>query len=143
MKITHPKTIRFQCVECGICCADTLEHTREIRVTRGEAERISNEVGLKVSDFAIQTTNAEPYPLRMKKNDGKCFFLDNDRCMIYEARPLTCRFYPFSMVQLPRRIFVFDAFLNECPGIGKGSRLDRSFFETLLSEAVKELRPAA
>ena len=38
--------------------------------------------------------------LRIKKKDGKCFFLKNGKCTIYEIRPKICRIYPHWCIKL-------------------------------------------
>ena len=38
--------------------------------------------------------------LRIKKKDGKCFFLENGKCTIYEVRPKICRIYPYWCIKL-------------------------------------------
>ena len=38
--------------------------------------------------------------LRIKKKDGKCFFLENGKCTIYKIRPKICRIYPYWCVKL-------------------------------------------
>ncbi len=54
--------------------------------------------------------------VRVLKNvDGKCFFLKDDRCSIYEYRPLGCRFYPV-IYDVDRRKAVVHDF---CPLAGE------------------------
>ena len=38
--------------------------------------------------------------LRIKKKNGKCFFLKNGKCKIYEVRPKICRIYPYWCIKL-------------------------------------------
>ncbi len=38
--------------------------------------------------------------LRIKQKDGKCVFLKNNKCEIYEVRPKICRIYPYWCIKL-------------------------------------------
>ncbi|MDD3263949.1 MAG: YkgJ family cysteine cluster protein [Candidatus Nanoarchaeia archaeon] len=38
--------------------------------------------------------------LRIKKRDGKCIFLKDRKCEIYEVRPKICRIYPYWCIKL-------------------------------------------
>jgi Fe-S-cluster containining protein len=102
-----------------------------------EAERISRNTSKNIEVFAEKIKGSEPYAYRMKKNtEGKCVFLKDNLCMIYEARPLICRFYPFQLENKGDNKFAFT-YTSECPGIGKGPRLKRNFFEKLFKESAK------
>ncbi len=55
----------------------------------GDIRRLK-ELGFKVNDFVVQRGGMR----RLRNRDGKCFFLDEGRCKVYEDRPTGCRFYP-------------------------------------------------
>lgn len=87
--------------------------------------------------IAEEIKGFEPYVYAMRKTEEeKCFFLKDKSCTIYLMRPLVCRFYPFPLKNLGNNRYVFE-YTEECPGIGKGPRLKKSFFETLFQEASK------
>ena len=74
-----------------------------------------------------------------KSAEGKCFFLKDNQCTIYELRPLICRFYPFELkFDLNKNQHVFD-FTVECPGISKGKMMSRRDFEELFLLAQEKL----
>ncbi len=75
----------------------------------------------------------------MKKRSGKCVFLEGKACRIYDARPLICHFYPFSM-RRSNGTYVFEI-ANECPGIGLGGTVEQEEFEKMLSRAHSVLKP--
>ncbi len=143
MSITHPQNVRFRCVKCGICCGDTPEKERNILLLKKEAQRISTLTKQQKDDFANELTNKEPYAYEMKKTTkgGKCLFLQHNRCTIYQARPLVCRFYPFGLeTSYNLKTFFFT---KECPGIGKGKTIGESDFQKLLNLANSRIgRPA-
>jgi hypothetical protein len=131
----YPENVAFTCSLCGRCCGDTEDHVRRVLLLKLDTNRITNETSLDVSAFADPVEGSEPYVYEMKKpKDGKCFFLKNNRCTIYKARPLICRFYPFQLDDLGNDNYVFS-YTDKCPGIGKGNSLEREFFESLFNTA--------
>jgi|Deesub1362B_J571_1020462.scaffolds.fasta_scaffold73576_1 hypothetical protein len=78
--------IETDCValKCGKCCYDT-----EMPLTKGDVERITTS-GFKLEDFSVVIDGVR----RLRNVGGRCFFLQNDRCKIYEHRPEGCRIYP-------------------------------------------------
>lgn len=140
MDFTYPNNILFDCSRCGLCCSDTQQKTRRILLLKLEASTISTETCLPIADFSKQIMDKAPYVFEMKKRDhGKCFFLNDNQCIIYPLRPLICRFYPFELkFDLDNDHYVFD-FTFECPGISKGRILTRKDFEELFVLAQERL----
>jgi Fe-S-cluster containining protein len=102
-----------------------------------DADRISRKTSTGTDEFAEKTEGFEPYVYRMRKTeDGKCLFLKENSCSIYQTRPLICRFYPFQLKNLRNRGYAFSH-TDECPGIGKGPLLRREFFGKLFRESVE------
>jgi Fe-S-cluster containining protein len=131
MPFKYPRNIRFECSRCALCCGDTKNRKRSILLLQIESGCISQKTSKTLDEFAEKVEGFEPYVYRMKKNsDGKCVFLKNNLCSIYGIRPLICRFYPFQLRSIGTNKFVFEC-TNECPGIGKGRKLKREFFEKL------------
>lgn len=79
-----------------------------------------------------------PFTHRMKKQSGKCVFLSENLCSIYEARPIICRFYPFSLKSIDENMYIFSS-TKECPGIGKGPFLQQEYFRQLFGEFQKAM----
>jgi len=106
-----------------------------------DARTISEAVSKPAEAFATVTRSRGPYVYEMRKTlgEGKCIFLAGTECSIYTVRPLVCRFYPFELATMkngkPRFLCT-----GECPGIGKGKRLEREYFENLFQEAYDQLR---
>ena len=140
MNLDYPRSIRFKCVKCGICCGNTQERTRHILLLDEEADEITLATNQLISDFASEIENKTPYRYEMKKTgeDGKCVFLTRNRCIIYSKRPLICRFYPFGLATTRQRKTVY--YTKECPGIGKGETLREEDFQRLLRQANKRNR---
>ena len=144
MKLEYPRNLRFSCNRCGICCRDTLEKKRHVLLLCAEAEHIARFVGKRVCDFAERVEGREPYVYEMRNgHGGKCVFLVDNRCAVYELRPLVCRFYPFELASGEGEKFRFTA-TRECPCVspGDGDELKEVFFRKLLRLAFKELGSA-
>jgi Fe-S-cluster containining protein len=136
---SYPKDVCYRCTRCALCCGDTETHARHILLLREEARIISRVVLKPVESFARQIKYHEPYVYEMRKTsaEGKCLFLHGTDCCVYKQRPLVCRFYPFKLVTL-RGEHRFRC-TSECPGIGKGRRLERDYFEELFRQACVRL----
>ncbi len=143
MSITHPQSIRFKCVKCGICCGNTFKKERHVLLLKKEAAEISILTKRPICDFAVELTNEDPYAYEMKKTakEGKCFFLNKKRCTIYPERPLICRFYPFGLETDQNQNKFF--FTRECPGIGKGKTIEKRDFQKLINLANNRIGRAA
>lgn len=123
-----------------MCCRDTKEKTRLILLLKLEVERISKKTRKSVVEFAERIEKSEPYIYQMKKsNDGKCIFLKDNLCSIYNIRPLICMFYPFELKEIKSNQHLF-VHTTECPSIGKGPELKRSYFETLYDKFKKTMK---
>ncbi len=101
---------------------------------------ISTETCLPKKDFTKKIGDNNPYCYEIRKNaDGKCFFLKDNQCRIYELRPLICRFYPFELkFSVDKNKHIFD-FTVECPGINRGKIMSIRDFEDLFLLAQKKL----
>jgi Fe-S-cluster containining protein len=140
LDFTSPNNVLFSCSKCGLCCGDTKQKTRHILVLESEAEKISAETSLPKQDFAEPIADKTPYCYEMKKTSaGKCVFLKDNQCIIYEVRPLICNFYPFELkFDHDKDLHVFD-FTLECPAIGKGKTVTRRDFDELFLLAKETL----
>jgi Fe-S-cluster containining protein len=137
---TCPNNVIFECSKCGLCCGDTKEKNRHVLLLEQETNIISNETCLPKETFTTQIADKDPYCCEMKKNnEGKCFFLKDNQCGIYELRPLICRFYPFELKFDPDKNQYAFSFTFECPGITKGRLVTKKDFEDLFLLAKKRL----
>jgi len=134
VKSNYPVTVRFRCVKCGICCGDTKEKTRHIILLTPEADQVSKTTSQPISQFAVKIKGREPYSYEMKKReDGKCVFLENNHCTVYQVRPLICRFYPFELSSSDGKYSFL--YTEECPGINKGRMLSEAYFRKIYNMA--------
>jgi Fe-S-cluster containining protein len=140
LEFDYPENISFKCERCALCCADSKNRKRSILLLKIEAERISQKTLKDAAEFAEKIGGFEPYIYRMKKTrDGKCIFLKDNLCTIYKIRPLICVFYPFELRKVRSTRYTF-AYTDECPAIGKGPQLKRSYFERLFKKSTRIMR---
>jgi len=140
-EFSYPVDTRFKCTRCAICCGNTTTRTRHILILTKEADTISERTRKPITTFARKAPRRTPYSYEIKKTEhGKCTFLQRDVCTIYAIRPLVCRFYPFELKPKKNEKYRFKATL-ECPGLGSGKLLDKSYFSKLVKLAVDRIGP--
>lgn len=91
---------RFRCDCCGACCTQAINHhifllDRDVR----EVKKIDPAAYEPAPDPEFCDQNGmlyvSGYALRMKDDAvGSCWFLENDKCRIYDRRFSICRTYP-------------------------------------------------
>ena len=139
-EVRYPAGLRWVCLRCADSCRDIPPRKRNILLTSSDVNRIARATKLRAEEFSETSLSHQPYERKMKKLRGSCMFLRNSRCSIYQARPLICRFYPFSLC--PSEDGGLEVrFDSACSGIGKGSIRSRRFFHNLVRLAKRELSP--
>jgi len=86
----HTKTFaRIDCLDCANCCSTTSPIFRDIDI-----KRLSKHLKMKENAFIstyLKMDEESDYVLQK----SPCSFLGNDnKCSVYEHRPLACREYP-------------------------------------------------
>jgi Fe-S-cluster containining protein len=80
------------CTSCANCCRHSV-----VSLNRSEIERIAKYIGITPEEVVRLYTVPDPdgTALRtLRSSKEGCVFLDGNLCMIYEARPKTCRDFP-------------------------------------------------
>ncbi len=93
--------VGFECDLCGKCC--TRVFNDHVYLLQEDASRIFEidpdaVIPSPYFDFCDQDGNfyVSGYSLKSQNDDaGSCIFLENNRCRIYDRRPLICRVYPY------------------------------------------------
>ena len=137
--------LNFRCTGCGNCCRRT-----HVLVTDEDLRRIERGVGLPVADFVHFVPEADlkleqrsawwvrfdggrgAMALRHRRG-GACMFLDEEqRCTIYEHRPVTCREHPFEVELSDTGALNFIALSDivECPHDWDGNISRRDVIKT-------------
>jgi Fe-S-cluster containining protein len=80
------------CTACANCCRHSM-----VSVNKSDIENIAQYLGTmsEAVDRLYTVPDPDAPTLRILLNSGEgCVFLDGNLCMIYEARPKTCRDFP-------------------------------------------------
>ena len=134
MVIIEYPHIRWRCQRCGECCKDQVKRKRRILLTDYDIARIKKD--MVEEKFCKKIKPNGPYKYMMIQKDGSCIFLSNNRCTIYEKRPLICRFYPFTMIENESYVFQADA---GCLGVNLGKYVTKNDFIELVEEAKRSI----
>lgn len=132
----YPNDIIWKCQRCTSCCKDSINHIRHIKLLKLEGIKLSRKIKIPIENFTVPTLD-KIYPNEISKNDGKCIFLKDNFCKIYDIRPLVCQFYPFEMKSLKENIYQIIFSGKECREINEGDKLNEDFFRNLAINALK------
>ena len=103
------RLLKFSCTGCGNCCRDTV-----VCLTDADIQRIISGTGKRAETFVefygedgVELPKSSPFwitfgdkfaVMALRSTRGHCIFLDQEnRCTIYEHRPVTCRQHPFDI----------------------------------------------
>lgn len=101
--------LKFRCTGCGNCCRGTM-----VMLSDADIRRLSEGTGRPPEEFTrfipegdITLDKRSPWWVRLARSRvilalrwkrGACVFLGEDnRCSVYEHRPVACREHPFSI----------------------------------------------
>jgi Fe-S-cluster containining protein len=88
------------CDGCGACCRDFAY----IQLTQDDIKTLENFTGLTSDDFTNNIDKAGVRRFMQFQDNGDCIFLKMAdgaySCGVYEARPVICRAYPATEIQI-------------------------------------------
>jgi Fe-S-cluster containining protein len=98
MGTTQGKTMQNKCHNCGECCQNI---TTQINVTVGDTVRLSEFLKMPIKNLIPKYIDINPFGTPGSSAyewdlglNIPCQFRENERCTVYEARPLNCRLFP-------------------------------------------------
>ena len=112
----HVKTFKgIDCLSCANCCKTTSPIFRKVDI-----DRISKSMGMKSGKFENEFLRVDEDGDFVLKS-SPCYFLGNDnKCSIYDVRPLACREYPHTDRKNMFQILDLTAKnLEICPAVAK------------------------
>lgn len=111
--------LKFECTQCGLCCSGEPGY---VWVEPDEIQAMADEMGRSVESFEADFVRKVGTQKSLREYpDGDCILLDpeNRTCLVYAARPLQCRTWPFWDSNLESKK-AWKETCEECPGAGKG-----------------------
>ena len=112
----HVKTFKgIDCLSCANCCKTTSPIFRKVDI-----DRISKSMGMKSGKFENEFLRVDEDGDFVLKS-SPCYFLGSDnKCSIYDVRPLACREYPHTDRKNMFQIIDLTAKnLEICPAVAK------------------------
>ena len=83
-----------------------------------------------------QKTDGFIHLKELKKNNGNCIFLKDNKCTVYKSRPIQCRTWPFWPENMNAKTWEKDIAIF-CPGINKGRFYSSKNIEKILKKDIK------
>jgi Fe-S-cluster containining protein len=107
--------LRFQCTGCGKCCTGSPGY---VFLSHFDLERLAAHFSLSLEEFAKKYTRLidGQYALLDRLGSEDCIFLEQNRCTVYEARPIQCQTFPWWIHNL-REPEDWKEAENRCEGI--------------------------
>ena len=90
----YSEGLKFKCTQCGKCCTGAPGY---VWVTEKEMEAMALFLKISVQEFMQKYVRrvGQRYSLLESKKTYDCVFLKDKKCLVYGARPLQCRTYPW------------------------------------------------
>ena len=113
--------LHFECTACGKCCTGNTD-THYIALSVKEADLLRAHLDVSEAWFKrryVEHLTRDSWSIRM--HNGQCVFLGKDnKCGIYNLRPVQCRTYPF-WPELLEKEARWTAEKKYCEGINRGA----------------------
>ena len=130
--------LRFSCTRCSSCCR---YDSGFVFLSKKDLSLLAAECKMEYNKFVknycrwVNAENGEQLSLKEKSNFD-CIFWDQG-CVVYNARPLQCRNFPFchSIVCSSQ---AWKTAASGCPGINRGILRHREEIESILARRVAE-----
>lgn len=111
--------LQFECTGCGACCSGEPGY---VWVNSQEIVDMAAALDIAPSEFRRRFVRRVGNRMSLVEYpDGDCIFLDPEtrKCLVYQARPVQCRSWPFwsSNLSSPQ---AWEATCKTCPGAGTG-----------------------
>lgn len=125
--------LRFECTQCGACCSGEPGY---VWVNLEEVDALAKQMKMDVNAFREKYVRKVGSRLSLiEYSNGDCIFLDPKTrgCLVYEARPIQCRTWPFwSSTVKSRRDW--EQTCEVCPGAGQGKLYSLEHIEAARAE---------
>ncbi len=111
--------VRFECQGSGRCCVSRGQYGF-VYLTAEDRKRMGRLLKISTGEFTRKYCGKTDGVFHLKDGTGPdCIFLKNNRCEVYEARPIQCRTWPFWPEVMNAKTWAKEV-AAFCPGVGKG-----------------------
>ena len=110
----HDKVFKeIDCLDCANCCKSIPPIINET-----DSRRIAKYLGMKVTEFKDKYVTLDE-DMDMVMNQSPCPFLQADnKCLIYEYRPKSCREYPYTEdYEFTKQLKLHAINVHYCPAV--------------------------
>jgi Fe-S-cluster containining protein len=91
-------------------------------ISEDELQALASELGMAPSDFRSGSCRSVGSRTSLRERaDGDCVLLGPEGCLVYAARPVQCRTFPFWPENLCRPAD-WERLARDCPGLNRGRR---------------------
>lgn len=105
----------IDCLSCANCCKTTSPIFRVVDI-----ERLSKRLKISSSEFIERYLNLDNENDYVLKSSPCTFLLDDNKCSVYEDRPLACKEYPHTNRKKMHQILNLTLKNTEvCPAVAK------------------------
>ena len=92
--------VRFRCIRCAACCRNV---EGAVVIEPKDGYYLAKHLGISVSTFyekytrmfLLEDVEFPIFTLKVTGKDKACIFLNGKRCSVQDAKPRTCKMYPF------------------------------------------------
>ena len=122
----------FSCTQCGNCC----KGEGHVWVDTEEIRAMADALEMNVDDFSRKYVRqvGRRYSLTETGSEYRCVLLgDDDRCTVYEDRPLQCRTFPF-WPEAVATLETWEELKSYCPGVDSGRQYSKSEIREILAK---------
>jgi len=111
--------LRFECQGSGKCCVSRGQYGY-VYLTKPDRAKMAKFLKLSPSVFTKKYCEKDELgQWKLREFKATCQFLQNNQCVVYEARPTQCRTWPFWPEVMGAKAWAKDV-AAFCPGVGKG-----------------------
>ena len=123
--------IQFQCQGSGKCCVSRGEYGY-VYVTIEDRRKLAKHFKLSTTQFTKKYCNQEAGIWKIRDFTDACSFLKENKCSVYQARPMQCRTWPFWPENMGAKAWNKEV-TSFCPGVGKGKHWSAEEIEKQLT----------
>ena len=130
--------LRFSCMRCSACCRN---ESGFVFLSEKDVSMLVSRLQIGYNEFMgrycrwVEIDDYERLSLKEKSNFD-CIFWDQ-RCSVYQDRPLQCRIFPFWQ-SIVSSSAAWAAAACSCPGINKGLMHKKNEIEGCLAKRINE-----